>query len=75
MFGAPHIDQVPLIVLPGELRIRVLPPNGADFELRIPASVTDIQVRIGRRTMVRWSGSPLSWDYSRRMPIELSEPG
>lgn len=75
MFGAPHIEQSPLIVLPGELRVQQLPENGADFELRIPASVTQVDMRIGGRTLARWSGSPARWDYGRRIPLQLRGPG
>jgi hypothetical protein len=75
MFGAPRIERAPLLVLPGELRVRELPDTGADFELRIPASVTRVDVRIGGRMMARWSGTPLTWEYGRRVPIQLPAPG
>lgn len=75
LFGAPHIERTPLVVLPGELRVQELPSTGTDFELRIPAGVTRVDVRIGAETMARWTGAPMSWDYGHRRPLQLPAPG
>lgn len=75
MFGAARIDETPLVVLPGELRVQALPVAGAHYELRVPDGVTQVQVRIGGQTMARWSGSPRDWAYGARIPIRMPAPG
>lgn len=73
MFGGPSIDQAPLVVLPGELRVQELPAAGAAFELRVPAGVTDVHVRIAGATLARWSAMSEAREYGRRIPLRRPE--